>query len=73
MFRVLKTAHPYRVGNQNVVQRALHAVEEDLAILAILRVAQLGSRIVEALIGPAVVGSKTGKVFVHFLLSSTKK
>jgi len=60
-----KTLHPDAVGGDKVVQSAHHRPEECAGVLLPLLVGQPLGRIIEALVGPAVVGGKHHKMLLH--------
>jgi hypothetical protein len=52
----LEAAHPNAVGDQQVVQRAVQAVEKDPGRAAVVVIGERGGGGVEAPVGPTVVG-----------------
>ena len=53
-----EAAHPDAVGEQQVIERAVHRLEERAAVGAIVGVGKPRGRVVEALIGPRIVGGE---------------
>ena len=63
--RAGEAAHPDPVADQDVVQRAVQRAEEGAAIGAVVFVGQPGRGIVEALVGPFVVGRQHVEMGFH--------
>jgi hypothetical protein len=53
-----ETAHPDAIANQQVVECAVQRLEEGTPISAIVRIRDLGSGVVEALVAPGVVAGE---------------
>src|SRR5262245_22615611 len=53
-----KTAHPDAIPNQQVVERAMEGPEEGAPVSAVVRIRDLGSGVVQALVAPPVVASE---------------
>jgi hypothetical protein len=56
---------PDAVGDQQMIERAMHRAEEGAAVGAIVRVIERGRGLVEAPVSPLIVTREDGEVVVH--------
>ena len=68
-----EAAHPDAVGDQQVVERAVERAEEGAAVGAVVGIGELRRRLVEALVGPAIIGGEHGEMRLHGLTPSTAR
>src|SRR5215475_4966927 len=60
-----ETLHPDAIGRQQMVERAVHGLEERAPVGAILGVGESGRSLVEPLVGPGVVAGEARIMVLH--------
>lgn len=60
-----EATHPDPIGRQQVIEGAMHRLEEGAAIGAIVGIGELGRRIIEPSVGPGVVGGELSVMRFH--------